>query len=145
MEAANALDRNYETLVSLFEDFASEEWKKKKAAGKNITPAEKAKMKGYLKLFKSEKFVLCLALYRDILDDLAHLSKWLQDDTALMADVRATVEATLGLLTHKKEASRYVNLAKGEMESDGVYRGHKLTKGTGRRDEVDFITIEFMK
>ncbi|XP_023698486.2 zinc finger protein 862-like isoform X1 [Paramormyrops kingsleyae] len=144
LKAANALDRNYDTLVSLFEDFASEERRKKKAGGKDITPAEKAKMKGYLKLLKSEKFVLCLALYRDILDDLAHLSKWLQDDTALMADVRATVEATLGLLTRKKETSRYVNLAKGEMKSDGFYRGHKLTKGTGRRDEVDFITTEFM-
>ena len=58
-----ALDHNYAVLVSLFEDVASGQCT-------DITADDQAKMKKYLKIIKSTKFVFCLAFHADILDDL---------------------------------------------------------------------------
>ena len=62
-----ALDRNYGSLCTQFEDWASEE-------RTDVSAADSAKMEGYLRKLKSHKFILYIAAYIDIVEDLAELS-----------------------------------------------------------------------
>ena len=61
-------------------------------------------MRGYLKELKTEKFVLQLGVYQDVVDDLASLSLDLQTDDLPITSVRESVQvATLSLrakITH---------------------------------------------
>ena len=64
-----------------------------------IPAADAAKMKGYL---KSCKFVLHMALYQDLVDDMADLSLEFQRDELPLSAVRSSVVVAQVALRRKK-------------------------------------------
>ena len=83
-KALTCLATNYHSIATQFEEQATGE-------RKDIPAANAAKMKGYLKLMKSFKFVLHLVLYQDLLDDLAEVSLEFQRDDLSLFAVRSSV------------------------------------------------------
>ena len=97
---------------------------------------DQAKLKGYLRKLKSVKFVVLLALYRDILHDLVELSLCFQSNQALVSEVRANSEAFLDKLQTKRNnlesmtcfAETKKELLDSVQEEHLTYRGHELDK-----------------
>lgn len=112
MRALKALDRNYVSLCTQFEDWAS-------GMRRDVTAADAAKLKGYLKKLRSHKFVIHMAAYQDILEDLSALSRALQADDMPVTAVRGTVEAALEALQGKLDAhGHYVRNAMADVRRD---------------------------
>ena len=129
--AVQALDHNYEVLVSLLEDMAS-------GQRKYIKADDQAKMKGYLKIIKSTKFVFCLAFYADILGDLSHLSLIFQSNETPIFKVRASTEATLNSIREKEtKPGKMLQQVMGELSRD-EFRGHTLSKQGDDPDHTGF-------
>ena len=75
-----ALTCNYVCLVTQFKDMAS-------GVYQDISGDDQAKVKGYLKQMTMHKFVLYLASYHDLLEDMAKLSLSLQNDAMPLSAV----------------------------------------------------------
>lgn len=126
-KALIAFDRDYQAMVLQFEEVASGE-------RKDIPPADAAKMKGYLKMLKSHEFVLHMAFYQDLVDDLAAISTSLQADNLALSSIRGNIEAcTLELLGKRGTDATGVMGPRIKIvvqdvteESNWQFRGHKL-------------------
>ncbi|KAJ8036989.1 hypothetical protein HOLleu_17687 [Holothuria leucospilota] len=86
-KALRTLDRDYVCQVAHFQDVAS-------GVRTDIPAGDVAKMKGYLMKMTSHEFVLHLAFYQDLVEDLAELSVSLQADNLALSAVRTNIEAT---------------------------------------------------
>ena len=94
-KALACLAKNYQCVATQFEEQAT-------GQRKDIPAADAAKMKGYLKLLKSCKFVLHMALYQDLVDDMADLSLQFQRDDLPLSAVRSSMVLAQVALRRKR-------------------------------------------
>ncbi|PIK60678.1 putative zinc finger protein [Apostichopus japonicus] len=91
----HCLATNYQFVATQLEEQASGQWR-------DVPPADAAKMKGYLKLLKSCKFVLPMALYQDLVDDITEVSLEFQRDDLPLSSVRTSVVLAEASLRRKR-------------------------------------------
>ena len=128
-----AISRNYTCLVTQLEDMASGE-------RSDITGEDQAKIKGYLRQLKSHKFVLYHHSYRDLLEDMAELSKVFQDSSIPLSAVRTSIEtsqARLQAQTHNPGVNLTKVLEEVTEDNGWVFKGIALTT---RANEVTNFT-----
>ena len=101
-KALTTMDRNYAAIITHLEDIASGE-------RDDIKADDVAKVKGYLKVMKTHKFVMYAAMYRDIVKQLAILSMCFQSDTNSVNEVQIDVEVTLSQIEKLKKEDPEVN------------------------------------
>ena len=94
-KALNCLATNYQCVATQFEEQAT-------GQRKDVPAADAAKMKEYLKLLKSCKFVLHMALYQDLVDDMAGVSLESQRDDLPLSSVRTSVMLAEASLRRKR-------------------------------------------
>ncbi|XP_041370388.1 zinc finger protein 862-like [Gigantopelta aegis] len=124
-KALKALERDYTCLVCQLKDMAS-------GQRKNIKPADQAKMNGYLKILKSHKFILHVAAYKDLVEDLASLSLCLKQDDLAVSNVRTRIEAVcLSLKAKQTQYGRQLCniISQTTEENQHTFRGVTLLSG----------------
>ncbi|XP_041353824.1 zinc finger protein 862-like [Gigantopelta aegis] len=118
-KALTALIQDYRCIVTQLQEQGSE-------LRKDIPAGDRAKMRGYSKLMTSHRFVLYLASYQDLVEDLAELSLSLQDDNLPISGVRANIDLAqanlISMVNNPGRNLRRVLLETTAAENDGVVR-----------------------
>ncbi|PIK38162.1 putative zinc finger protein [Apostichopus japonicus] len=94
-KALNCLATNYQCVVTQFEEQAT-------GQRRDLPAADAAKIISYLKLLKSCKFVLPMALYQDLVDNMAEVSLEFQRDVLPLSSVRTSVVLAEASLRRKR-------------------------------------------
>lgn len=90
LKALKALENNYTCIIRHLTKLSSK------------TGKDSAKMKGYLKTMKTEKFVLSIAAYRDILEKLSKFSLAMQSVTKSVTEVQLDIESVIAEVKNLK-------------------------------------------
>lgn len=116
-------------MVSQFREMGSE-------FRKNIPQADRAKAPGYAARLTSLHFILYIAHYQDLLENMADLSLAMQNENVALSSVRSEVEvATASLLAMKSAPGPHLQKVLQETQGDDItFKGHVITKDQRKFD-----------
>lgn len=97
-KALAVLERDYSAMVAQFQTMGSEEQK-------DVPAADRAKARGYATRLTSLHFILYMAHYQDLLENLAELSLHMQDESLVLSSVRSEIEISIGRILAMRDGA----------------------------------------
>nr|XP_054763515.1 zinc finger protein 862-like [Lytechinus pictus] len=132
-----ALDRNYPIVVNHLTEIGSDQ-------RSDVKAEDAAKARGMLKKLKSQKFLLHLALYEDILAGLSSLSLAFQSDDICLPEVKDKVQSVLSVLQDISKGESMGPKVQTMLDActKGEYRGIQFEAS---EEERHTFTSQFVK
>lgn len=113
--ALKGLERNYPVVIAHMEEVAGEQ------------KTDGAKVCGWLKKITSYRFLLHLALYIDVLEELSHLSLLFQRDGATLTGVGSGIHASMEVLNDMQNNHGYKLWSMQQECKNGEYKSVNVT------------------